>query len=557
MNSRRLSALVVATLSALVAWPLLASAASLDSSITAATVYLDRAVVTRTAVLDLTTGEHELVFANLPAGLVDDSLQVAGRGTAAATILDVAAKTHWLAATANDRIRALELETEGLQKQLRVLADRTATLDQQQTLLVRIGNATTTPPPASKDATPSPRQTNAEWQQLLDFYGSGFDKLAAEKQSIDPQREELKRKLDALNAQLGELRSADGKNVKNITVRVQIAAAGRLELTLKYTLNGAAWSPAYDARFSTTDRALALGYCGVIRQNTGEDWKGIELTLSTARPSLGGAVPELQPWIVQQYSRPLDNLRGLQMREMARPASAPRSAAKGLSFEDAAEEVTEAVQQSATVDTQATSATFRIPTKTDVPSDNAPHKIGIATVALQAELAYQSTPKLLPAAFLNAAVQNSSEYPLLGGKMAVFLDGTFVTNTPLKTVMPGEKFDLALGADEGLRIERKLISRFTEDLGIVSKQIRVTYEVKITVTNNRRTAEKITVKDQLPLSQHEKIEVVQLAPDVKTLKPDEQGILTWTLDLKPGEKRELPLKLSVTYPRDFQVSGLE
>ena len=29
------------------------------------------------------------------------------------------------------------------------------------------------------------------------------------------------------------------------------------------------------------------------------------------------------------------------------------------------------------------------------------------------------------------------------------------------------------------------------------------------------------------------------------------------VQLKPGEKRDLPLKLSVTYPRDFPVSGLE
>jgi uncharacterized protein (TIGR02231 family) len=552
MNTRLRLALVVATLSALSALP----AAPLDSSITAATVYLDRAVVTRSAALDLAVGEHELVFANLPAGLVDDSLQVAGRGTARATILDVAAKTQWLAATANDRIRTLEQEIEGFEKQLRVLADRTATLDQQQALLVRIGNATTTPPPAGKDTAPAPRPSTTEWQQLLEFYGAGFDRFAVEKQSIDPQREELSHKIEAVKAQLNELRSASGRNVKNVTVRVQVAAAGRLELTLGYALAGAAWSPAYDARLSTADRALVLGYFGVIHQNTGEEWKGIDLTLSTARPSLGGAAPEMQPWIVAQQENRMRKVMMEERDEMrSARALAPAPSVGGMAFAD--KEEREAVQQSASVDTQATSATFRIPTKTDVPSDNAPHKVGIATVPLKAELAYQSVPKLLPAAFLSAAVKNDSEYPLLGGKMAVFLDGTFVANAPLKTVMPGEKFDLALGADEGLRIERKLVNRFTEDLGIVSKEVRITYDVKITVTNNRRTAEKITVKDQLPLSQHEKIEVKQIEPDAKTLKPDEQGILTWVLDLKAGEKRELSLKLSVTYPRDFQVTGME
>lgn len=542
-------------LSVLAALPLFAAAAPVDSTITAATVYLDRAVVTRTAAVDLAAGEHEILFVNLPAALLDDSLQVTGRGSAAATILDVSATPQWLEATANDRVRTLEQEIETLRRQLRTLDDRAATLDQQQALLVRIGAAATTPP-ASRDAAPAPRPTNAEWQQLLDFYGTGFDKLAAERQALDPQRDELKRKIDTALAQLNELRVPAGRNVKNVAVRVAAANAGRLELALAYTLTGAAWSPAYDARFSTTDRALGLGYFGLIRQNSGEDWKGVELTLSTARPSLGGAAPELAPWIVaQRRDSALERLAMMEERAAPARAMVARSDSKGLAFDEEPEP--EAVQQSATVDMQATSATFRIPTRTDIPSDNAPHKVGIATVPLKAELAYQSTPKLLPAAFLSAAVANDSEYPLLAGKLAIFLDGTFVTNAALKTVMPGEKFDLALGADEGLRVERKLGGRFTEDLGLVTKQIRVTYEVKITVTNNRRTTEKITVKDQLPLSQHEKIEVAQLAPDPKTLKPDAQGVLAWTFELKPGEKRDLPLKLSVTYPRDFPISGLE
>jgi hypothetical protein len=51
--------------------------------------------------------------------------------------------------------------------------------------------------------------------------------------------------------------------------------------------------------------------------------------------------------------------------------------------------------------------------------------------------------------------------------------------------------------------------------------------------------------------------VKQLAPDAKENKPAADGALKWTLDLKPGEKRELTLKFSVDYPNDVQVAGLE
>ena len=41
-------------------------------------------------------------------------------------------------------------------------------------------------------------------------------------------------------------------------------------------------------RLRAADRSVDLGYFGVINQTTGEDWNKVKLTLSTARPSLGG-----------------------------------------------------------------------------------------------------------------------------------------------------------------------------------------------------------------------------------------------------------------------------
>jgi len=213
--------------------------------------------------------------------------------------------------------------------------------------------------------------------------------------------------------------------------------------------------------------------------------------------------------------------------------------------------------QSAAVDSKATSVTFAIPGATDVPSDQATHRVGIATVQLPAKLAYQSTPKLLPAAFLTASVVNKSEYPFLNGIVSSFLDGLFVAKGRLDTVMPGEKLDLAFGVDDGIKVERKLVNSFTEDIGLVTRQTRTTYDVLITVTNNKASNADITVNDQIPVSRHEKIVVVQLEPDPNATKPNDEGVISWTLSLKPGEKRLLPLKFSITYPKDFSVTGLE
>jgi uncharacterized protein (TIGR02231 family) len=123
--------------------------------------------------------------------------------------------------------------------------------------------------------------------------------------------------------------------------------------------------------------------------------------------------------------------------------------------------------------------------------------------------------------------------------------------------MPNEKFDLVLGVDDGVMVKRQLRNRLTEDTGLVSSKEQVTYDVVITVQNNRPAPIKLEVKDQLPVSKHERIAVELLEPPSRVVKQDEDGTLTWNLDLAPGEKRELPLKIAVEYPADLAVEGLE
>src|SRR6187551_2429288 len=100
------------------------AAAPVDSRITAVTVYQDRAVVTRTATVQLGGGTAELVFANLPQSLNEQSLQVSGKGTAQATILDVSAKQTFIDYTPNARVKELEDQLKALGKQMRDINDR-------------------------------------------------------------------------------------------------------------------------------------------------------------------------------------------------------------------------------------------------------------------------------------------------------------------------------------------------------------------------------------------------------------------------------------------------
>jgi uncharacterized protein (TIGR02231 family) len=101
------------------------------------------------------------------------------------------------------------------------------------------------------------------------------------------------------------------------------------------------------------------------------------------------------------------------------------------------------------------------------------------------------------------------------------------------------------------------VDKFTEDTGLTNSGKRITYEYLITIQNNKKTTERVIVADQIPLSRNEKIVVKQLAPAPGELKPTDEGSLKWSLDLKPGEKRELTVKFTIEHPNDVNVAGLE
>jgi uncharacterized protein (TIGR02231 family) len=557
MKSLRLSALLLLLL------PAALTAAPVKSAITAVTVYQDRAVVTRTAGTDLAAGLTELVFDNLPETLNEQSLQVTGKGTAQATILDVSARQTYVDYTPNARVKELEDQLKGLAKQLRGLDDRKGVIDAQSAILGRMEAALFAPP--TKDV---PRPDLSQFTQALTYLTDQKAKLAADQSALDEQREDLQNKVNTLTNQLNEVKGAGGRSFKSVTVRVSAAQAGNLDLALSYTVPNASWAPSYDARVLSNERAVALGYFGLVRQNTGEEWKDVALTLSTARPGLGGAAPTLTAWNLDVFlPRPMmaqaaayDQAR----REMAERVQLDKFQVSGgmlnaqqMTSNAPAPEEKDANDAVATIEQGATSAVFKIATAASVPSDNSPQKVPIMTTRLTANSEYLTAPKRQPVAFLTSKVVNSSDFPLLAGAMNVFLDGTFVANSRLRTVMAGEKFDLALGADEGIAIKHKRVQRFTEDTGLTNSGKRITYEYLITIQNNKKSDQHVIVLDQLPLSRNEKIVVKQLAPEPDAVKPTDEGVLKWALDLKPGEKRELPVKFTVEYPKELNVTGLE
>ena len=557
-----------------------------ESTLTAATIYPDRAVVTRTATaLEVPAGTNEISFSRLPATLLDESVQVTAKGTVAAALLDIATRTTFVTTEPDARFKTLEDQLLALRREERALNDQCTVLDSQRALLTSIEKVSTAPVSSRPGETPPARPALEDYEKLLGFSASQRGRFDAAAQKLDLDRTTLAEKIAATQAQLNELRGKQParRAFKTVTVRLATDAAGKLDLVLSYGLPGASWTPAYDARLRSEKRQVQLDAFGLVRNATGEDWSAIALTLSTARPGLGGAAPEIAPWLVdvarvvnysksENSSMAFDRSLGTARHKAFESAPAPAGAAMVDYFAPPAAEPVAASYASAQVEAEATSASFKIATPVTLASDNTPQRLPLGTATLAADLSYQATPKLQETAYLTAAVVNRSELPFLAGALNVFLDETFVAAARLATTMPGEKFTLNLGADESISIKRKIVSRFTEDTGFTTKSRRTTYEVLMTVTNNKRTTERLVIKDVAPVARDEKIVVTLLAPETgDLLKPeaaavlppkagivrDAEGKISWRLDLKAGQKREIPFKFSIEHPADLPVTGVE
>lgn len=560
-----------------------------DSRITGVVVYEDSAIVTREATVELATGVQAVRFAGLPESVNPNLLQVSAAGAAKATILDVIAYETQLGVPANVRLREIQDQQQALAAEVAEVSDRVKLLEQQRDYLERIKAVSTT---HSAGDNPPPLPTLEQWEKQLAFYADRQAKLAEELRTARRLQTEKEKQAELLERQEHDLEAPEKKTVNNVIVRCEVTAPGRLTMRVSYPVDEASWEPTYDVRVASADKSIVLGSAAMVRQSTGEDWRGVQLQLSSARPALGGKPPVFQPWVVRERPAPVVLAKEVAVvnRQFLQDTGATTNkellgyttntevggvqgnfagkaaASKAQLVEKSGEE---AGTTSASVEEGLGSAIFTIPYLADVPADNGARKYVIGTTPLEGVMNHLAQPKLSPHTFLRARVTNAAEFPLSQGDVNIYLDGAFVASSLMPTVMPGAKFVLNLGVDSGIVVKRKLVNRLTQNTGSFSKRARITYEVQITAENNRKTAETVIVKDQLPISRHEKIVVTMVSPAAADIRPeadggddgvvrkDEDGVLSWTLKLQPGEKRTIPLKFYVEYPTDFPVAGLE
>ncbi len=196
-------------------------------------------------------------------------------------------------------------------------------------------------------------------------------------------------------------------------------------------------------------------------------------------------------------------------------------------------------------ETNITSLEYKIDIPYSISSDGEDYTVKIKEIQTPAEYVYFAVPKLDEEAFLTALIENWTALDLLPGKISTYYKGTFTGESEIKAVMK-DTLSISLNRDKNVALERRLLKEKNEKL-FLGKNVKEFINWSISVKNNTDEVIKIKLEDQFPVAENRLIDIARLETSGGRVE-EKTGIVTWELELKPGEKKELLLKYSIKYP---------
>ena len=511
-----------------------------ESRIDEVTVFLNKAQVTREVKIRLETGKTNLILTGLTSQLDPQSVQVVGKGSF--IILGISHQQNFLhELNMPKNLKVLKDSIELLQKQGLLEQSQKEILNKEEQMLLsnqKIGGT-------------NQNLTVAELKAMADFYRSRLGDIVTTRMKQDEKIKKMNERISKLNRQFNEQNELLRRNTSELVISVSAESATPADLRVSYVVANAGWNAVYDVRAINTKSPLQLSYKANVFQGTGEEWKNVKLKLSTANPNQSGLKPELYSWYLDFYT-PIAYQNS--KAKTNQPAAAMRASEDKAEL--AEESMVEAQSLSEFVSTVQTSLNteFDISLPYSVSSSSKPTVVDIRNYEMKADYSYSVVPKLEVDAFLMAKATGWEEYSLLPGEANIFFEGTFVGNSFIDPNNVKDTLALSLGRDKRIVVKREKLKDLTSR-SVMGNSKKENYTWEISIRNTKSEAIRISIEDQVPVSQNTQIEVTVLDAGGSNYNK-QTGKLIWNLDIKPSETRKLVYKYEVKYPKDKQVTGL-
>jgi uncharacterized protein (TIGR02231 family) len=398
--------------------------------------------------------------------------------------------------------------------------------------------------------------------------------------------------IEFMKRQLAELAAGADRTEREAVIVVDKANAPAGKVRLNYLVSAAGWRPQYKLRAAGEKDPVTIEYLAAIEQQSGEDWAGVDLVLSTAQPMLNAAPPELlalnvdatdislnntsnnsnqNPQMVMKKLQSLNNAK--QLRQQAQKESQENNdqvAQTSLNSAAASEQYAELVAEeqpgvAGMAVREGPSVAYHLPTKLTIPSRNDQQYVEIARIELEPGYFYKTVPVLSRHVYRLANLTNKSKYVLLPGEATMYVGTDFVGRMTLPLVAIGEQFVAGFGVDPQIQVERVLTAKNHAVQG--GNQVQ-TYDYRIRVNNFKETDVTLQVWDRLPHPETEAVAVElvkstpELSADAEYLHGDRlNNLLRWDLTVKGNTSgvnaSTIVYEFKLQYARDVSIGNFK
>lgn len=396
----------------------------------------------------------------------------------------------------------------------------------------------------------SARMSGPSAMDYLEHLPARLDTLTAALMALKDQRRDLAQRRDRLREEA--LRP-------HLEADVISTQEGAMPLELCVRSSAAGWSPAYDVLVDRMDAPLRLRLKGQAWQQTGMDWQGVTLRLSTGTAAVMGDLPRFasrylckeKPFPVYGAARPAPKvLASMRSFEAASPAAAPASADDTytglLSFDDVAEMSAPEAQ----VEQQATATTYELAGSQSLASAPKSQTLVVLTRELAASYRLYAYPRGDQAAYLVAHLDEEPAPDVLEQPLAVYLMGSYAGTIRIGRTNDDEGYELPLGRDALVRV------RCSEDVQrskkLLGGKVLIEHTSSIVVESHKDLPMKIVVLEQVPVSQDKEIEVVVKKTSGAAYDAD-RGELRWERTLEAGGRLEFSAVYEVSHAKGVMV----
>lgn len=509
------------------------------SRVTRVKVYPGSATVERAA--RVSAGARSLTFRCLPQGLDAQSLQVLADsgvrvGETSVQVLDRAI-AGGCAGPLDDRVREA-------QDQLAAASAETDALQLAHTYLKTVANT----PPTAQASGPGTPGAGAIGTTTETLRKSAQDTLVRLHQARRRQ-EALEFALKALTTEQNRIA---GPRARVANVTVTLAAERDADVRLSYQVRGPSWSPSYRATLDTAAANVRLERLALVAQTTGEDWSGVQLTLSTGQPTraTSGQLPRAWTLDVEPPPAPVaaePRAAGTRMLERLPPPPAPAPAA---AMAEAPEPM-----PSFDIDVQegAFATEFAVPQRITVPSGGQRITLALGQTDQRAQLVSRTVPAQEEAAYL-VAVLPAPPGVWPAAPVALYRDGAFVGNGQLDTATIA-RTGLSFGRDERVQVRAEPARETTASAGLTGARTERSQQRSYVVDNRHTAPVALQVLDAAPVSQNEQITVEsRYEPAATDTAWNRQpGTVLWSQTVPAGASARFAATHTVRFPKDLRL----